>query len=125
MPAKGDRKVTPERLKKICDEYIAECKEEKLMPLDAGLAARLHISKQTVWEWHKVDEFKTILEEFDNECETMVANSERRNAQLVLKVKHGYTDKTEINLGEQTVKEIEKITLEERQNILNLFKNVD
>ncbi len=106
MPAGRPTKYTPELLK-LAHAYIDEFQpdETALIPMIAGLAYHLKISRDTVHTWAREkgkEEFSDLVEQIMTKQEQMLFTgglSGAMNASItkLALTKHGYTDKTESN----------------------------
>lgn len=106
-------KLTPAIVKEA-EAYLADTTNMSaiaLLPTIEGLALRLHIHRDTLYEWEKEDKrFSDILEELrQSQAEKLLQNSlaNRYNstiAKMILSGKHGYIEKQAVeNSGEQKV----------------------
>ncbi len=126
MPAGRPTKYTPELLE-LAHSYIDnfEPSETELIPMIAGLAYFLKISRDTVHTWVKEEgkeEFSDVVEQIMTKQEQMLFTgglSSAMNASItkLALTKHGYTDKVE-SKGSLSI-DVKKLTDEELEILAN------
>lgn len=89
------------RVKKAAQGYLSECAERSMMPTVRGMAARLGLSRNSVYDYvkkHPGSEFSEWLDDFSDLCgEVMMEAALNRtvdtvSAIFIAKSRHGYRD---------------------------------
>jgi len=108
---------------KYNQEILAKCREYLTnhidlgdpVPIIAGLACELNVSRETLYQWAKDEdkgEFTDILERIMSQQERKLAGGGlagdfNPNITKMMLTKHGYSDKQDVNLGGQAGSPIE------------------
>lgn len=95
------------RVKQAAQEYLKECSDRAMMPTVRGMAARLGLSRNSVYDYqrnHPDSEFAKFLDDFSDMCgEIMMAAAMDKSidvvsAIFVCKSRHGYREVNSIEL---------------------------
>lgn len=97
---------TPQDLLDMFLDYIKECNEENKIPSMAGFRANKMIPKSTLNDYVNKPTFSAVYDTMLDLLEDIVLNKQKIETALqtlILKSKHKYTDKQEIDLKSENI----------------------